>query len=641
LAGQLARVIETVVRQPDEPISTVEVTSAAERHRVLVEFNDSAAAAPPAATVHELFATVAATRPEATALVQEQRTMTYADLDRRSTRLAGRLRAAGAGPGRLVGIARDRDLELVVSVLTVLKTGAGYTVLDPAFPAPRLEAAARDTALLVASPTQAARLARAGVPTLDPTQPSGATEVDPTPFAAASPDDLACVMYTSGSTGVPKGVAASHRAVIGTVCGQDYVDFGPREVFLQCAPVSWDAFVLELFGALLHGATCVLHPGQLPDAATIERLVAEHGVTMLQMSASLFNYLLDEHPATFTTLRVAMTAGEAASAAHVQRALREVPGLRVVNGYGPAESLGLTTAHRVTASDRVAGPVPIGRPIANKRIYVLDDRLRPVPIGVTGDLYAAGIGLAQGYLRQPAVTAERFVANPYEGPGARMYRTGDRGRWTGDGVLEFAGRVDDQVKIRGFRVEYGELEACLVAHAEVAQAAVVAREVRPGQKILAAFVVAEHGTRPDVGQLRRFVGSRLPEYMVPTSVSVVEALPITANGKLDRRALLDLDQGSAGTRRAPRTDREQVLCRLFADVLGLESVGVDDNFFELGGHSLLATRLVSRIRSALDAELSIRTIFESPTVAELAERTTTAPSARPTLRRRTPVEEAS
>jgi nonribosomal peptide synthetase DhbF len=265
---------------------------------------------------------------------------------------------------------------------------------------------------------------------------------------------------------------------------------------------------------------------------------------------------------------------------------------------------------------------------------VLDERLRPVPIGVTGDLYAAGIGLAQGYLHQATATAERFVANPFDGPGARMYRTGDRGRWTRTGDLEFAGRSDDQVKIRGFRVEFGEIEACLVAHPEVAQAAVAAREVRPGQRILVAFVVPHHRSAPDAGQLRRFVGARLPEYMVPSSVTLLDALPMTANGKLDRPALLAAD-GAPATRRGPRTEREQVLCQLFAEVLGVETVGIDDNFFELGGHSLLATRLVSRIRSTLDAELSIRTVFEAPTVAELADRTTTAPNARPTLRRRT------
>ena len=595
---------------------------------MLAELNATAVAVPEGRCVHDLFSEVAAARPDATALVFGDRSLTYAELQTQSHGLAERLRAAGAGRGSLVGIAMERDLDLVVSLLAALKTGAGYTLLDPAFPTPRLESAARGISLLVASRSQAARLAGLGVPVVHPGDRlalvSPARSSLPAAADPPTPDDLACVMFTSGSTGTPKGVAASHRAIIGTVCGQDYVDFGPDEVFLQCAPVSWDAFVLELFGALLHGATCVLQPAQLPEPKLIEKLVLEHGVTMLQMSASLFNYLLDEHPAVFSGLRCAMTAGEAASSEHVHRAVRDFPDLSVVNGYGPAESLGLTTAHRIDRGDARTSSVPIGRPVANKRVYVLDERLRPVPIGVTGDLYAAGIGLAHGYLHQTSATAERFLANPFEGPGARMYRTGDRGRWTRTGDLEFAGRSDDQVKIRGFRVEFGEIEACLVAHPEVAQAAVAAREVRPGQRILVAFVVPRHGSAPDAGQLRRFVGARLPEYMVPSSVTLLDALPMTANGKLDRRALLAADHSAPATRRGPRTEREQVLCQLFAEVLGVETVGIDDNFFELGGHSLLATRLVSRIRSTLDAELSIRTVFEAPTVAELADRTTTA-----------------
>ncbi|HYI55333.1 MAG TPA: amino acid adenylation domain-containing protein [Microlunatus sp.] len=637
LAGQLRRVVETLSREPDVRINTVDITSAADR-AMLAELNATAVAVPEDRCVHDLFSEVAAARPDATAIVLGDRSLTYADLQTQSHGLAARLRAAGAGRGSLVGIAMERDLDLVVSLLAALKTGAGYTLLDPAFPTPRLESAARGISLLVASRSQAARLAGLGVPSVHPGDRlalvSRARSSLPAAADPPTPDDLACVMFTSGSTGTPKGVAASHRAIIGTVCGQDYVDFGPDEVFLQCAPVSWDAFVLELFGALLHGATCVLQPAQLPEPKLIEKLVLEHGVTMLQMSASLFNYLLDEHPAVFSGLRCAMTAGEAASSEHVRRAVRDHPGLKVVNGYGPAESLGLTTAHRMDRADARTSSVPIGRPVANKRVYVLDERLRPVPIGVTGDLYAAGIGLAQGYLHQATATAERFVANPFDGPGARMYRTGDRGRWTRTGDLEFAGRSDDQVKIRGFRVEFGEIEACLVAHPEVAQAAVAAREVRPGQRILVAFVVPHHRSAPDAGQLRRFVGARLPEYMVPSSVTLLDALPMTANGKLDRPALLAAD-GAPATRRGPRTEREQVLCQLFAEVLGVETVGIDDNFFELGGHSLLATRLVSRIRSTLDAELSIRTVFEAPTVAELADRTTTAPNARPTLRRRT------
>jgi amino acid adenylation domain-containing protein len=450
----------------------------------------------------------------------------------------------------------------------------------------------------------------------------------------ARPDDLACVMFTSGSTGRPKGVAAPHRALVGTVCGQRYVDFGPDEVFLQCAPVSWDAFVLEVFGSLLFGAACVLQPGQNPDPDVIARLVGEHQVTMLQMSASLFNFMLEEYPHVYKGLRWAMTAGEAASPSHVERVLRDFPHVGVTNGYGPAESMGLTTSHRVVEGDTAGASVPIGLPVANKRVYVLDAALRPVPPGVVGELYAAGIGLAHGYVNQAGLTAERFVASPYGVSGERMYRTGDLVRWSVDGVLEFVSRADDQVKIRGFRVELAEVEAALSRHPGVAQVAVTVRKDPSGHNRLIAYVAGGGVGRLDTGELRRYVGDQLPEYMVPTTIVRLDALPMTPNGKLDRAALPEPDLEAIGTGRGPRNRPEEILCGLFADVLSLPSVGIDDNFFELGGHSLLATRLISRARSALDVELSIRTIFEAPTVAELADRLAGAEKARPTLRPR-------
>ncbi|MGW7587499.1 AMP-binding protein, partial [Kitasatospora sp. NPDC054768] len=348
---------------------------------------------------------------------------------------------------------------------------------------------------------------------------------------------MACVMFTSGSTGRPKGVVAPHRALVGTYLGQDYCEFGPGEVFLQCSPVSWDGFALELFGALLHGAVCVLQPGQNPQPAVIEGLVVEHGVTMLQLSASLFNFLVDEHPGAFAGVRTAFTGGEAGSVAHVAKVLGLFPGLRVGNGYGPAESMGFTTCHAVSGADLAGSSLPVGRPVGNKRVFVLDAWLRPVPAGVVGEVYAAGAGLAHGYVGRAALTAERFVASPLGAAGERMYRTGDLGRWRADGVLEYVGRADDQVKIRGFRVEPGEIAAVLQAHEAVAQAAVVAREDRPGDKRLVGYLVPVAGREIDVDELRGFATGRLPRHMVPSALVVLEALPITPNGKLDQRAL--------------------------------------------------------------------------------------------------------
>ncbi|MGV9457407.1 condensation domain-containing protein, partial [Streptomyces sp. NPDC003635] len=377
--------------------------------------------------------------------------------------------------------------------------------------------------------------------------------------------------------------------------------------------MSWDAFALEVFGPLLHGGVCVLQPGQHTDPQQIAELVERHGVTSLQMSASLFNHMLDEHASVFAHLREAMTAGEAASPTHVARALEAHPGLRLLNGYGPAESMGFTTTHTIGAEQ---GAIPVGGPLLGKHAYVLDENLALVPPGVPGELYVAGHGLAHGYIGQPGLTGDRFVANPYGPAGSRMYRTGDLARWNRQGALEYLGRGDEQVKLRGFRIEPGEIETALTAHPDVQQAAVVVREDRPGDKRLVAYVV---GAGVDTAAVRRYTAARLPEHMVPSAFVVLDELPRTVNGKLDRRALPapDLDADSGG--RAPRNPAEEILCGLFAATLGLSSVSIDDHFFHRGGHSLLATRLTSRIREAFGVRLGVREIFQYPTVVRLAE----------------------
>ncbi|MEV6521862.1 amino acid adenylation domain-containing protein [Longispora sp. NPDC051575] len=634
VGARLVRLLDAVAGDPDARLGDIEIMSAEERRQVLADWNGPVADVPAEYCAHELFERQAAGTPGRTALVFEDTAVSYAELNTRANRLAAHLRDLGVRPGVLVGVHLERGPDLMTAALAVLKAGGGYTLLDPRFPAERLRVALAETAAPVVV-TRAGLLGTLGgdrvevpVDTLDLSAlpahdvPSGAT-----------PGDVACVMFTSGSTGRPKGVAAPHRAIVGTVSGQDYVDFGPDEVYLQCAPVSWDAFVLEVYGALLFGATCVLQPGQNPEPEAIAALVARHGVTMLQMSASLFNFMLDEYPAVYTALRWAMTAGEAASAAHVERALTTFPHLRVCNGYGPAESMGLTTAHTVTRADLGGASVPIGRPLTNKAGYVLDARLRPVPPGVVGELYVSGIGLANGYVNRPALSAERFVANPFGKPGERMYRTGDLVRWNRAGALEFTARADDQVKIRGFRVELGEVEAVLRQAPGIAEVAVVARDNPLGGKQLVGYLV---GPAPDPDGARRHVAAVLPEYMVPAAFVVLDALPLTPNGKLDRRALPEPDLQAAVSGRGPSNPREEALCGLFAEVLGLTTVGVDDSFFELGGHSLLATRLISRARSQLGVELSIQAIFEAPSVAGLALRLVGAEKARPTLRRRVP-----
>ncbi|MES4908362.1 MULTISPECIES: amino acid adenylation domain-containing protein, partial [unclassified Streptomyces] len=579
-------------------------------------------------TLHELFEEQARSTPGSVALIHRGDTLSYAELNRRANRLARHLVRSGVRPGTVVGIHLERSLEMVVALLAVLKAGGGYTLLDPGFPAARLR-----TALTTSK--AALLISRADLPPLVSGPPRTGPEVvlidvpavqaaldaqpDDDLGRTASAKDLACVMFTSGSTGTPKGIASSHRALTGTYLGQDYADFGPEQVFLQCSSISWDAFALELWGALLFGARCVLLPGSDSEPALIAEAVAEHGITMLQLSASLFNFLVDEYPQAFDGVRIAFTGGEAASVPHVTKIGHGYPELRVVNGYGPAESMGFTTCHVVTAEDAQASSLPIGRPIANKHVLILDAGLQPVALGETGELYATGVGLALGYLGRAGLSAERFVACPWGAAGERMYRTGDLARWSADGVLEYVGRADDQVKVRGFRIEPGEVEAALMACGGVVQAAVVVREDRPGDRRLVGYVVPAVGVEVDGVRVRATLAARLPEFMVPSVVMVLDRLPLTPNGKLDRRAL-PAPQYAVGSGRQATTSTEVWLAGVFAEVLGVDTdrVGAEVSFFDLGGHSLLAARLISRIRAGRGVELGIRALFNAPTVAGLA-----------------------
>ncbi|MEV5205519.1 amino acid adenylation domain-containing protein [Streptomyces sp. NPDC053720] len=615
-ADRLVRLLTGAVATPDLPLAELETVSGQERDR-LREWSGAQSPAP-GLGLDALFTAQAARTPHEPALVHEEQRVTYQELDIWSNRLARHLTARGVTPGSIVAIHLERSPQLIAALLAALKAGAGYTLLDPQFPAGRLNTVLgqTDPAALV---TQAHLTALSTPATLiDLTAEIPAISTLPgTPVETGGhPESIACVMFTSGSTGTPKGVAASHRALAATFIGPDYLDFGPGQTYLQSSPVSWDAFALEVFGPLLHGGVCVLQPGQHTDPHQIAELVERHAITTLQMSASLFNHMLDEHPAVFSRIKEAMTAGEAASPAHTAKALADHPHLHLVNGYGPAESMGFTTTHTLTGP---APAIPIGRPIAGKHAYVLDENLRMVPPGVPGELYVAGHGLAHGYIGQPALSAERFVADPHGAPGSRMYRTGDLARWSQDGALEYFGRADQQIKLRGFRIEPGEIESALLRHPTLAQVAVLIREDRPGDKRLVAYVVPTEGSRPDLPELRRHAVAALPEYMVPATIVPLDALPLTVNGKLDRRALPEPPQADTAGGREPRTPAEEVLCGLFAEVLGLTSVTIDDHFFQLGGHSLLATRLIGRIRSIWDTRVTIRDLFQYPTPVLLAE----------------------
>nr|AIS85472.1 siderophore 2,3-dihydroxybenzoate-glycine-threonine trimeric ester bacillibactin synthetase [Verrucosispora sp. MS100047] len=634
LVAALERTLRQVLADPSRPVDEVDALDPVERSAVLHDWNTTAVDVADESLAHRFAAQVAAD-PHAVALRHETMALTYGELDAAANRLARHLSAAGVRRGDLVGVLLERGTDFAVAVVAVVKTGAAYAVLDPEFPDERLHRIVTETgaAALVSRAALAERITTdAPVVRVDTDAALIAAQPATDPGVPVGPDDVACVMFTSGSTGAPKGILTSHRALVGTLAGQSYADFGPDQVFLQCSPVSWDAFSLEFWGALLFGGTCVLQPGQRPEPALIATLVREHRVTMLQLSSGLFNLLVDEYPQAFDGVRYAFTGGETSSVTHVARILARCPDLRVGNAYGPAESMGFSTVYPVPDDFTDTSSLPVGRAVANKRTYVLDDALRPAPVGVVGEVYLAGIGLAHGYLNQPGTTAQRFVPDPFGAPGDRLYRTGDLARWTVDGQLEFAGRLDGQVKVRGFRVEPGEIESVLRGHDQVAQAAVIAVPDPTGTMRLIAYVVGD----TDPAGLRPWLRQRLPEHMVPAAVIPLDRMPLTANGKLDRRALPE-PEFTAGTGRAARDAREEILCGVYAEILGVPTVSIDDDFFDLGGHSLLAAKLAARVCAILGTQLTIRDIFQAPTIAALAAQLPTAAPARsrPTLRRRT------
>ncbi|GKQ38415.1 hypothetical protein ALMP_49470 [Streptomyces sp. A012304] len=622
LGDRLRGLLEAFAADPARRVDSLETLTAAERHTLLVEWNDTAHVVPRGA-VPDLLRAQAGRTPDAPAVVFGDLRLDYRELDERSDRLAGRLAAAGVGPETPVAVLMERSADLPVALLAVLKAGGAYVPLRERDPLPRLRHVVTDTGapVVVTDGALADRAAGLGVTVI------GAHEDAPgtAPTRAVLPGQLAYVMYTSGSTGVPKGVEITHRDIVELALDRRWRGGAHQRVLLH-SPTAFDASTYELWVPLLNGGTVVVAPPADLDVAGLDRLLTGHDVTALWLTAGLFRLVAEEAPGGLAGVREVWTGGDAVPAAAVRRVREACPDTVVVDGYGPTETTTFALSHAVAVGTPVPARIPIGRPLDNMRVYVLDGALRPVPVGVVGELYIGGAGLARGYTGRPGQTAERFVADPFGPAGSRLYRTGDLARWTGEGVVEFAGRVDEQVKLRGFRIEPGEIEDRLARHPAVAQAAVVVREDRPGDKRLVGYVVAAAPVEP--GELKEHLGAELPDYMVPSALVLLDALPLTGNGKVDRAALPAPTAQASAERRAPRDEREETLCALFADVLGVPEIGIDDGFFDLGGHSLLATRLVNRIRGALDVEVPVRAVFEAPTPAQLAARLTDVETAR-------------
>ncbi|WP_344247916.1 amino acid adenylation domain-containing protein, partial [Actinocorallia libanotica] len=606
--GRYLRLLKAMAEvDPATRLCDLDLLDDAERDLLLRSWNDTALEVAEG-TVPELFRAQARRTPDAVAVCDAEASWTYRELDERSDRLAGLLARHGVRRGGVVGISLPRGVHLAAAALAALKAGAAYLPIDPAYPADRIAYMVQDAAPAVVLAAGTAHLPD-GVTALDPREvPEG--EAGPV-AEAPHPLDAAYVIYTSGSTGRPKGVVVSHANVV-DFCAWAAEDFGYERLrhVLWSTSLNFDVSVFEWLAPLTVG-------GRVEVVRDLLELAERGGWrgSLVSGVPSAMAAVLAQGGLDLAADDVVL-AGEALPPQLVRRLRELVPGARISNIYGPTEA----TVYTVGWFDdgNPEGLAPIGRPLANTRAYILDAGLRPVPAGVPGELYLAGAGLARGYLGRPGLTAERFVACPF-GDGERMYRTGDLARWNAAGDIEYLGRLDHQVKVRGFRIELGEIEAALTAHPEVAQAAVLAREDEPGLTRIVGYVVPAPGAEPDTARLRGFVAGRLPEYMVPAAVLALEAFPLNPNGKLERAALPVPDfAAEAGESRPPRDRTEELLCGIFAEVLGLQKVGIDDDFFGLGGDSLLATRAVARIRTATRADLSIRAMFEAPTVAELA-----------------------
>ena len=662
---RLRRVLVSVAADPDVTVGALPVLSGLEEHRLVAEWNDTVLEVP-SASLPELFQARVVAAPEATAVVFGDVRISYGELNERANRLAHYLIKQGAGPERIVALALPRGIDLVIAVLAVLKAGAAYLPVDPDYPAERITHMLTDTrpTLLLTTSDAAADLPHTeGVTSVLLDDPAVVEAV--AVLSVDDPSDTdrgvvlegshpAYVIYTSGSTGVPKGVVMPSGGLVNLLHWHHSVIAGPAGArTAQFTTISFDVSAQEILSALVFGKELWV-PGEevRRSGEGLARWLQEHAVEELFAPALVIDAVAQaagELGLGLPALRHVAQGGEAlVPGAAMRRFFRERPHIRLHNHYGPTET------HAVTAyvlPERVADwPVsaaPVGGPVPNDRVYVLDAGLRVVPVGVAGELYVAGAGLARGYVNRAGLTASRFVADPYGPAGSRMYRTGDVVRWNTSGELEFVGRADDQVKIRGFRIELGEIETTAAEHPAVAQAAATVHEDDTRGKQLALYVVPSasggvsasgDGTVPDggvsgvvdAGVVREYLRTKLPDYMVPAAVVVLERLPLTASGKLDRRALPAPEFGAEPAGRTARSPREEILAGLFAEVLGLPAVGIDDSFFDLGGHSLLATRLISRIRATLNTEVPVRALFEAPTVAGLATllETRTGPSAR-------------
>ncbi|MHC5595005.1 MAG: amino acid adenylation domain-containing protein [Nostoc sp.] len=634
--------MEEIIISSTQSVDNFSVLTESERHKILVEWNDTTVDYPKDICIHQLFEAQVEKTPDSIAVVFKEEQLTYQELNHRANKIADYLRSASLGVGTevLVGICLERSLEMIVGLLGILKAGGAYVPLDPAYPKERLNFMLSDSQVQVLLTQQKFAEGFAGSQTkvvcLDTDWESVNQYSQENPTSNVTAENLAYVIYTSGSTGTPKGVAVPHRAVNRLVCNTNYIQFAPSDAVrgasrregaqlhvAQASNTSFDAATFEIWASLLHGARLVVIPQTVVlSPQSFAAYICEQKISILFLTPALFNQLANIVPEAFKDLHHLLIGGDVLDPKSVKAVLRNRPPQRLLNAYGPTESTTFACWYQVQDIPEGATNVPIGRPLSNTQIYILDSQLQPVPVGTPGELYIGGDGLARGYLNRPELTEEKFIPNPFEGAGGRrLYKTGDLACFLPDGNIQFIGRVDNQVKIRGFRIELGEIEALLSQHSDVQQAVVIVREDIPGDQRLVAYIVPNQKLDASATTLKHFLQEKLPNYMVPAAFVILDSLPLTPNGKVDRRNLPggDRTRPVEQTFVAPCNPIQETLAVIWAQLLGLEQIGVNDNFFQLGGHSLIATQILSRVRQVFQVELPFQHIFENPTIAGLAQ----------------------
>ncbi|MDZ8064840.1 MAG: non-ribosomal peptide synthetase [Nostoc sp. DedQUE08] len=595
-------------------------------NNLLIEWNHTQTDYPQQASIHKLFEAQVEKTPDAVALIFNNQHLTYRDLNNRANQLAKHLRSLGVGTEILVGICIERSLEMVIALLAILKAGGAYVPLDPGYPQERLAFMLSDTqvSVLLTQKELVTKLPThtAFVICLDADWNTIAQNSKDNLSTSVTADNLAYVMYTSGSTGTPKGVSVIHRGVVRLVKETNYAQLTPEEVILQLAPISFDASTFEIWGCLLNGGRLVIYPPNTPSLEELGQIIQQYQVTTLWLTAGLFHLIVDKKIDALKSLRQLLAGGDVLSVPHVQKFLQTVENCQLINGYGPTENTTFTCCHPITAPLQPDVSIPIGRPIANTQVYILDKNLQSIPIGEAGELYIGGDGLARGYLNRPDLTAEKFISHSfYNNLATRLYKTGDLARYLPDGNIEFLGRIDNQVKIRGFRIELGEIEREIAQHPDVREIVVLARQDEAVEKQLTAYIVPHYNSGYTHNKLRGFLQQRLPNYMVPSAFMMLESLPLTANGKVDRHKLPapsrerpQLEQAYI----APQSDLERLLAGILSELLKIDRVGIDDNFFDLGATSISILQVAARIKQELGIELPAVKLFQYSTIGSLA-----------------------